>query len=80
MKDIKFINKKISDILKNDYNEVVYKVWLFLTESAELDENDIVINAPNYYIKETMEDRYASEIEELYRNELKFSKFIIRVS
>jgi hypothetical protein len=27
-----------------------------------------------------MEDRYASEIEELYRNELKFSKFIIRVS
>lgn len=78
MKILAEINNKVSGILKEENNLVVYAAWLSFAEDAKLEDNNIIIDVPNPYIKETIEDRYYLDIEELYRNELNFSKLIIR--
>lgn len=78
MKDIMSINKKISSLLKRENNEVVYTVWLSCTENAKFEKNNVVINVPNDYLRETFEDKYRFEVESLYRNELNFFGFIVR--
>lgn len=79
MKNISLANKKISEILREENNEVVYNVWLNCIENAQLEDNNIVVNVPNHYIKETFENKYSFDIESMYRNELEFSKFVVRV-
>lgn len=78
MIDLMSINKKISNILKRENNGVVYTVWLSCTENAKLERNNIVIDLPNHYLKETFEDKYKFEVESLYRNEFDFFGFIVR--
>lgn len=73
------INNKVSETLRQENNEVVYRGWLFLNENAQLENNNIIINVPNMYTKEIFEDRYLSDIESLYRNELSFDKIILKV-
>jgi chromosomal replication initiation ATPase DnaA len=72
------INIEISDVLKQDYNEVIYKSWLTFIETAELDNGNVIVSVPNQYIKETFEERYALDIEELYRNRISFGKLIVK--
>lgn len=78
MKNLSLISQNICDLLKEEYNEVVYKAWLFFTEKAFIEEENIIITVPNQYIKETLGERYLSHIEELFRRELQFSKIIIK--
>lgn len=78
MKNLSEINKKVSSTLREENNAVVYTAWLSFTEEAQLEDGNIIINVPNPYIKETIEERYNFDIEELYRNEIAFSKLIIR--
>lgn len=78
MNNLSLINEKICSTLREENNSVVYTAWLSFTEAAQLEDNNIVINVPNQYIKETLEERYCSDIEDLYRNELSFSKLVIR--
>jgi chromosomal replication initiation ATPase DnaA len=78
MENLSEINKKVSSTLREENNAVVYTAWLSFTEEAQLEDGNIVINVPNPYIKETLEERYNFDIEELYRNEIAFSKLIIR--
>jgi chromosomal replication initiation ATPase DnaA len=78
MNNLSLINNNVSNILREDNNEVVYRAWLSFTENANLEDGNIIITVPNQYIKETIEDRYFSTIEELYRNELQFSILIIK--
>jgi chromosomal replication initiation ATPase DnaA len=78
MENLSLINIKITTILKEENNSVVYTAWLSFTEKAKLEDNNIIINVPNQYIKETLEDRYLSDIEDLYRSELTFSNLVIR--
>lgn len=78
MENLSAINKKVSSILREENNTVVYTAWLSFTEEAQLEDGNIVINVPNPYIKETIEERYNFDIEELYRNEIAFSKLVIR--
>lgn len=73
-------NKKISEVLKEQNNQVVYQAWLSCTESAQLVDNNLVLSVPNHFIREGIEDRYISEISELYKNEVNFSKIVIKVS
>jgi chromosomal replication initiation ATPase DnaA len=78
MENLCFINNKVASTLKEENNAVVYTAWLSFTEGAQLQNNNIVINVPNQYIKETLEERYLSDIETLYRNELSFSKLVVK--
>jgi chromosomal replication initiation ATPase DnaA len=78
MVDLSLINQKVIDILKEEANEVVYRVWLSFTEKAKFEEGNIVVVVPNQYIKQTFEERYSSDIEELYKNNIDFSKLIVR--
>ena len=78
MENLRAINKKVSNTLREENNAVVYTAWLSYTEDALLEDCNIIINVPNPYIKESLEERYGLDIEELYRSEFKFSKLIIR--
>ena len=78
MRDLSLVNQRVSETLKGENNEVVYKAWLFFTEDAQFEDGNIVIRVPNHYIKSTLEERYHSDIEELYRNEFDFLKLIIK--
>jgi chromosomal replication initiation ATPase DnaA len=78
MLNLALINNKVSSVLKEENNEVVYRAWLSYTEDAYIEDGNLVINVPNQYIKETFEERYISDIEALYRSELDFSKLLIR--
>lgn len=77
MANLSLVNKKISEILRNENNEVVYTVWLSCTEDAEFEDNNIIIKVPNHYLRETFENKYKFEVETLYRKELNFSKLIV---
>lgn len=72
------VNIEIADVLKQDYNEVIYKAWLTFIDTAVLDNGNIIISVPNQYIKETFEERYIFEIEELYRRSIYFDKLIVK--
>jgi chromosomal replication initiation ATPase DnaA len=72
------LNNQISEVLKQEYNEVIYTAWLSFIETAELENENIVISVPNQYIKETLLERYAQDIEDLYRNSFNFNKLIIK--
>lgn len=72
------LNNQICEVLKQEYNEVIYTAWLSFIETAELENENIVISVPNQYIKETFLERYAEDVEELYRNSFNFNKLIIR--
>jgi chromosomal replication initiation ATPase DnaA len=76
MTDISLVNSKISNILRDENNEVVYKAWLSYTEGAQLQGSDLIIKVPNQFIKDAIESRYSQDIEQLYRNELQFSRLI----
>jgi chromosomal replication initiation ATPase DnaA len=78
MENLSLINSKVATTLREENNSVVYTAWLSFTEKAQFENNDIIINVPNQYIKETLEERYLSDIEDLYRREIPFSKLIIR--
>jgi chromosomal replication initiation ATPase DnaA len=77
MSNLKEINDRVSSVLREENNEVVYRAWLNFAENSKLIDGNIVITVPNQYIKETLEDRYIFEIEALYKNDLSFSKLII---
>jgi|GEM_PF-4526146 len=77
---ISIINNQISEVLKQEYNEVIYKAWLSFVETAELDNENIVISVPNQYIKETFLERYAFDVEDLYRSCFGFNKLIVKAS
>ncbi|MFL0246016.1 DnaA N-terminal domain-containing protein [Candidatus Clostridium stratigraminis] len=72
------INNQISEVLKQEYNEVIYTAWLSFIETAELENENIVISVPNQYIKETFIERYVDNVEELYRDCFNFNKLIIK--
>lgn len=72
------INSEISVILRNDYNEVIYRAWLTFVENSELKDENLIVSVPNQYIKETFQDRFAESVEELYRDRLDFKKLIIK--
>ncbi|MFL0267328.1 DnaA N-terminal domain-containing protein [Candidatus Clostridium radicumherbarum] len=72
------LNNQISEVLKQEYNEVIYTAWLSFIETAELENENIVVSVPNQYIKETFLERYANDVEELYRNCFNFNKLIIK--
>lgn len=76
--DLLKVNSEISDVLKQEYNEVIYKAWLTFIETAKLENSNIIISVPNHYIKETFEERYAYDVEELYRNSIYFDKLIVK--
>jgi chromosomal replication initiation ATPase DnaA len=78
MNNLSLINEKVSNTLKEENNAVVYTAWLSFAEEAQLEDGNLVINVPNPYIKETLEERYSLDIEGLYRKELAFAKLIIR--
>ncbi|ERI93980.1 hypothetical protein HMPREF1982_01288 [Clostridiales bacterium oral taxon 876 str. F0540] len=78
MKNLTVISKNICDLLKEEYNEVIYKAWLFFTENAFIEDENIVITVPNHYIKETLGERYLSHIEDLYRTKVDFSRLIVK--
>lgn len=78
MKNISEVNEKVCRILRDENNEVIYKAWLSFAEDAQYEDNNIVINVPNNYIKETMETRYYEDLEALYKEDLDFSKLLIR--
>ncbi len=78
MENLSLVNKKVSSILKEENNAVVYTAWLSYAETAKLEDDNLIIEVPNQYIKETLEERYSIDIEVLYRGELDFSKLIIR--
>lgn len=79
MVNMNTVNKNVSSVLKNDYSEAVYNVWLFFTETAQFINNNIVLSVPNYFIKNIVEKRYLFDIEDLYRNELDFNKLTIEL-
>jgi len=41
--------------------------------------DNIVVLVPNQFIKNVIEERYVNEIEELFRKELEFNQFVIKV-
>lgn len=78
MKDINAVNKKVCEFLRSENNEVIYKSWLSFAENAQYDGNNIIIDVPNNFIKEAIENRYSSDLEDLYSQELNFSKLVIK--
>jgi chromosomal replication initiation ATPase DnaA len=73
------VNIEICETLRQEYNEVIYKAWLAFIENAQLKNGNIVISVPNQYIKETFLDRYAFDIEKLYKNCFNFDKLIVEI-
>lgn len=76
--DISKVNIEICDTLNQEYNEVIYKAWLSFIETAVLENDHIIISVPNQYIRETFEERYAFDVEELYRKSVGFNKLIVK--
>jgi len=79
MVDLTLINEKVCEALKEDSNEITYKAWLFFTENAQLVEENIIILVPNQFVKNSIDERYFLQIEDLFRMELEFNKLIIKV-
>ena len=78
MKDISLINEIVCNTLKSENNEVIYTSWLSFAENAKYDGDNIIINVPNNFVKEAIEERYSEDLEQLYRGELNFSKLIVK--
>lgn len=75
---IQKINLEISEVLKNEYNEVIYTAWLKFIENTELKDGNLIVSVPNHYIKETFEERYTASVEELYKNNIKFNRLLVK--
>jgi len=78
--DLTLINKNVCETLREENNEMTYRGWLFFTENAQLVLDNIVVLVPNQFIKNVIEERYADEIEELFRKELEFNQLVIKAN
>jgi len=80
-KNIKEINKAVLEYIKSKVPEVSYNTWFSFIENAFIEDDVIVINVSNNFVKDIIDDRYLDLINEAYdkfKSELKYNTVSVR--
>ena len=78
---IKVINLKVAAMIRREHTEVNYNTWIKPIENAYIEDNNIIVDVENDFIKAILEDRYLTLFNTTYlqfNNELNYNEIIIR--
>lgn len=81
--DIKEVNLKVSDIIKDELSEVSFKTWFRQLEDAYMEESNIIIPVGNSFEKLLLEEKYLTILDNAYSqfiDTLNYDKVLIRIN